>query len=269
MSFTTIANIFFYYSTYSILICDLCKKAISSCDAISHLKSHISTNQLASNDWLNTISNIAIQPTKEAYIAIQENEPIEPIYSLAVVDGWVCTRPGCSNLAISHYRMIRHLSDDHKISRDRHKRSMQPCKVQSLSTNRYLFKVESPPASLPARPSAIPSSIPSTRPSAIPSSRPMPMPSSRPSPLDSSMTSSIASPRASSRASSRPTPRPGPSSMPRPRPSSSSSSSSSSESPDATALSGNLAQLVLDQFNARIKDLQQNQPITMYYSCSE
>jgi hypothetical protein len=157
MASTIIAQIFYYYSEYSLLICKPCKKAIAPRDAIGHFKTHLSRNQPELPHWLEIISALDIQPIGKSHEKIKENEPIPSLSSLSITDGRLCTWENCQAISKSHEQIIQHLITQHALLRQQTSPWFEPCKLQSLTAGRFLFRVELPPAiTLPARPSAPP-----------------------------------------------------------------------------------------------------------------
>jgi hypothetical protein len=168
MASTVIAQIFYYYSEYSLLICKPCKKAIVPRDAIGHFKTHLSGNQPELSHWLEIISTLDIQSIRKSHEIIRECEPIPPLSALNQLDGYICTWPSCQEIKTSKTTIFRHFQS-HGQSHEQAEQWVQPYKMQSLTRGGYLFRIELPSTTLPVLPSAPPQSRPAT--STTPSTR--------------------------------------------------------------------------------------------------
>jgi hypothetical protein len=150
----SIADIFYYYSTYSLLICKPCSKALNSQHTITHFKSHFPNSEYA--DWLETLSRCEVQPIGKSFEQIKRDEPIPPFSSLNQINGFLCIWPDCQEVKAAKPQLLRHLSEAHSQPRDRASEWIQDCQLQSLSSGRFLFRIEVPPTTLPVLPSAPP-----------------------------------------------------------------------------------------------------------------
>ena len=156
----SIANIFYYYSTYSLLICKPCSKALTPQHITTHFKSHFSNSEYA--DWLETLSQYEVQPIGKSHEQIKRDEPIPPFSSLNQINGFLCIWPDCQEVKASKPQILRHLSEAHSQPRDKASEWIQDCQLQSLARGAYLFQIKVPPATLPVLPSAPPQPIPTT-----------------------------------------------------------------------------------------------------------
>ena len=145
-----IGDIFYYYSTYSLLICKPCSKALNSQHIITHFKTHFPNSE--HTDWLKTLSSYKVQPIGKSLEQIKKDEPIPPFSSLSQINGFLCIWPDCQEVKASKIHILRHLYDAHSQPRDKASEWIQDCQLQSLTRGGYLFRIELPPTLL-AQPS--------------------------------------------------------------------------------------------------------------------
>ena len=166
-----IADIFYYYSDYLLLLCIQCPKVLTTRDAIPHFKLHISSNESQFKDWISQISHLDIQTITKSIDLIRQNEPVTPFPGLTVKEGLACQWDGCKMLFFTSESITRHLSRDHGQSKRGSNEWIQNCHLQSLHLQKHLFLVQASSAALPAQPSPQTQSQPaiSTTPSTTPS----------------------------------------------------------------------------------------------------
>ena len=140
---------FLYYSTYSLLICKPCSKALNSQHITAHFKSHFPSEHA---DWLETLSHYKVQPIGKSLEQIKRDEPIPPFSSLSQINGFLCIWPDCQEVKASKPQLLRHLYEAHSQPRDKASEWIQDCQLQSLTRGGYLFRIELPPTLL-AQPS--------------------------------------------------------------------------------------------------------------------
>jgi hypothetical protein len=92
----SIADIFYYYSTYSLLICKPCSKALNSQHIIAHFKSHFTNSEYT--NWLETLSHYKVQSIGKSFEQIKRDEPIPPFSSLNQINGFLCIWPDCQEV---------------------------------------------------------------------------------------------------------------------------------------------------------------------------
>jgi hypothetical protein len=137
-----IASVFSYYPAYSLLICTVCPKVLSTHNACRHLHIHVLAHEIISNQWDEQLSQRAISTLAKSLEQIRQVEPVPPLPGLATPkDGLCCTWPSCQTLSMSKDSMARHLSTAHKQPRDSIDHWTRRCLVQSLTLKSYLFEV--------------------------------------------------------------------------------------------------------------------------------